>query len=92
MLSSLRPTSLLTMRGWGCQGFVVMDNPHDRVKVTFQKELLEVQIPIEPACCSSSSYEDNAGSAHGRCISQGMAASWRMHASRMYARSLCNLH
>lgn len=49
--------------GLGLQGFVVMDNPHDRVKVTFQKELLEVQIPIELACCSSSSNEDNAGNA-----------------------------
>ena len=68
--AEISPTHIIADReGVGLQGFVVMDNPHDRVKVTFQKELLEVHIPIGPACCSSSSNGYNAGNAHGRCIS-----------------------
>jgi len=31
--------------GAGMQGFVEMDNPHDRVKIAFQKELLEASCP-----------------------------------------------
>jgi hypothetical protein len=31
--------------GADVQGFVEMDNPHDRVKIAFQQELLEVSRP-----------------------------------------------